>query len=260
MNPQAVFADIQSIRKKAPLIHNITNYVVMEHTANVLLAIGASPVMAHAHEEVEAMASLANGLVLNIGTLSGNWISAMQMALQAAKGPVVLDPVGAGATPYRTETALKLLRQGGITAIRGNASEIVSLIEKASTKGVDSRLDSADYVEQAKQVALRYTCLVWMSGRTDLITDGHTLIQIHNGHPLMSQVIGMGCGATAVTAAFLAVNPTLLGCAHAAALMGIAGEVAAKPGVGPGAYKPAFLDALHKISLQDIQERLQCST
>lgn len=248
-----VWADLQTIRESSPLIHNITNYVVMEQTANSLLAIGASPVMAHAIEEVAEMASMVSSLVLNIGTLSPPWVEGMQVALETAnqrKIPVILDPVGAGATAYRTETVRALLRQGTFAAIRGNPSEIASLCGHLSkTRGVDSRLTSAECVEEAKRLASENRCVVSMSGAVDLITDGTAHLFIDHGDPLMGRVTGMGCTATAITGAFLAVNPDpLLGTAHAALLMGVAGEMAAQKANGPGSFIPAFLDQLHTLS------------
>jgi hydroxyethylthiazole kinase len=264
INPKSVWSDIQTIKKTSPLVHNITNYVVMENTANGLLAIGASPVMAHAVDEVEEMAKIANSLVLNIGTLSPLWIQGMMLALKAAnsKGiPVVLDPVGAGATPYRTETAHSILNHGRVTTIRGNASEITSLegshISSAS-KGVDSLLNASDCHDQAKILASKSRCAVWMSGETDVITEGQLSLLIHNGHPLMSKVTGMGCLATAITGAFLAVNHNiLLGCAHAAIFMGIVGEIAATKCKGPGSFKFEFIDTLYTLSLDHIEERIR---
>ncbi len=262
ISPQGVWSDIQAIKKNSPLIHNITNYVVMEQTANSLLAIGASPVMAHAVEEAQDMATIANSLVLNIGTLSSAWIEAMLLALKTANSksiPIVFDPVGSGATPYRMKTANSILSHGAVTVIRGNTSEIVSLNGNQSlSRGVDSLLNASDYQEQAKMLAIQKKCIVWMSGKTDVVTNGQMLILIHNGHSLMEKVTGMGCTATAITGAFLAVNQNpLLGSAHAAILMGIAGEIAAKKGNGPGSFKLAFIDALYNISLNEIKERMR---
>lgn len=262
VDPRCVWADIQAIRDRSPLIHNITNYVVMEQTANCLLAIGASPVMAHAVEEVEDMAALSSCLVINIGTLSPPWITGMLLAQKTAhaKGiPIVFDPVGSGATPFRTQTSLAILDQASITVIRGNASEIVSLNgTQFSTKGVDSHLQAIDFQEQAIKLAQKRKCIVWMSGTTDVVTDGHTHHLIHNGHPLMGKVTGMGCTASAITGAFLAVNQNpLLACAHAATLMGIAGEIAAEMATAPGSFKLAFTDSLYKIALVPILERMR---
>lgn len=262
IDPLWVWNDIQAIKKNSPLIHNITNYVVMEQTANSLLAIGASPVMSHALEEAHEIVSIANSLVLNIGTLSSHWVEAMKIALKTAKDriiPVVLDPVGVGATTYRTQTAVDILNQGGITAIRGNASEINTLSgNQGFSRGVDSRLESSDCIENTKNLASRRKCVVWMSGSTDVITDGKTCVLIYNGDPLMSKVTGMGCTASAISAAFLAINPNpLLACLHAAILMGITGEIAAERGRCPGTFKLAFIDALYTISLEDIKGRVR---
>jgi hydroxyethylthiazole kinase len=206
IDPRFVWTDIQAIRKSRPLVHNITNYVVMESSANALLALGASPAPAHALEEVEEMAGKANSLVLNIGTLSSTWIQGMLLALQTAnsKGiPVILDLVGAGATAYRLETSRSILRQGSVAAIRGNASEIASFFgEQVPSKGVDSALVAIDYQQQAGQLALKNNCVVWMSGPVDVITDGKSLFAPARGHPIMGQVTGMGCMASALERAF----------------------------------------------------------
>lgn len=261
IDPKAVWADIQTIRNQSPLIHNITNYVVMEQTANCLLAIGASPIMAQAVEEVAELAGKANCLVLNIGTLSPIWVEGMHLALKAAETkcvPVVFDPVGSGATKYRTEVSQSLLKEGGITAIRGNASEILSLNEQHHFgRGADSHLNPFDYLEEAKEVARTYQCIVWMSGETDVITDGKTAIFVSNGHAIMKRVTGMGCTASALTGAFLAINPqALAGCVHAAILMGIVGELTAIKREGPGSFKTAFIDTLYQISFKDIEARI----
>ena len=262
IDSESVWSDIQAIKKSSPLVHNITNYVVMESTANGLLAIGASPVMAHAIDEVEDMVKIANSLVLNIGTLSFSWIQAMILALKAAnaKGiPVIFDPVGIGATPYRTNTTHSILDQGKVTIIRGNASEITSLAgNHVINKGVDSLLNALDCHDQARKLASNSKCIVWMSGATDVITEGKLSILVHNGHPLMSKVTGMGCMATAITGAFLAVDQDiLLGCAHAAISMGIAGEIASTNCKGPGSFKLEFIDALYNLSLDQIEERIR---
>jgi hydroxyethylthiazole kinase len=258
IEPEDVWADIQSIRSTSPLIHNITNYVAMEHTANSLLALGASPVMAHALEEVEEMSQLSSSLVINIGTLSPSWIKGMQIALSSAKRrglPVVLDPAGAGATSYRTDTAHTLLAQGGISVIRGNASEIVSLDHgnKSPTKGVEGDIAAIESLEQAKAVALKNNCVVWMSGHTDLITDGKLVLLMGDEHLLRGKVAGMGSVSSAITGAFLAVNDNpLMAAANAAAVMGVAAELAGETVKGPGAFKMAFLDVLYTLSKKDV--------
>lgn len=262
IGPQSVWSDILTIRKVSPLIHNITNYVVMENTANALLAIGASPVMAHAVDEVEDIVKIASSLVLNIGTLSPLWIQAMLLALQAAntkKIPVILDPVGVGATPYRNETVHSILNCGKVTVIRGNASEIATIAgNQVISKGVDSVLKSADCRDQAKILASKNRCVVWMSGETDIITDGNLSLLVHNGHPLMSKVTGMGCMATAVTGAFLAINPNvLMASTHAALFMGVVGEVASAKCRGPGSFQWEFLDALYSMTLDSLEGRMR---
>lgn len=262
VEPHGIWADIQAIKIKSPLIHNITNYVVMEKTANALLSIGASPVMAHACEEVAEMTSLADSLVINIGTLSLHWVEAMGIALKTANTlgiPAILDPVGAGATAYRTETVRMLLKHETVALIRGNASEIAALQgEGGSTKGVDSLLKASDHIDQAMAIAKRHRCIVWMSGESDVITDGQACTFVDNGDPLMSKVTGMGCTATAIAGAFLAVNKnSLLATAHAAVLMGIAGEHAATRSKGPGSFNAAFFDSLYNITLKEIEERIR---
>jgi hydroxyethylthiazole kinase len=258
----AVWSDVQSIRAQAPLVHNITNYVVMNTTANALLALGASPVMAHAEEEVEEMAGIARALVLNIGTLSAPWIEAMVKAGRVAARdgrPIVLDPVGAGATRFRTVTAQRLLRDAPPAVIRGNASEIRALYSaEQETKGVDSTRGSEEALEAAQALARHYDCAVSVSGATDLIVSASAVIRVSNGHPLMPRVTGLGCTASALTGAFAAVNSSpLLAAAHAMAVMGIAGEIAATRAAGPGSFQVHFLDALYLLQESDIHQCLK---
>ena len=257
-----LWQDIQKIRSEAPLIHNITNYVVMNITANALLAVGASPVMAHAQEEVAEMASHAKALVLNLGTLSAAWIDSMVKAGQTAVRagiPIVLDPVGSGATQFRTNTAQLLLQKAPPSIIRGNCSEIRSLVlDEHCTKGVDSIHNTEESIEAALTLAQRCACVVSVSGATDVIVDKSSTIRVSNGHPIMPRITGMGCVATALTAAFAAVNQSpLRAAAHAMALMGIAGEMAAETSAGPGSFETAFLDALYNIREFDIRNRLK---
>lgn len=262
IKPQDIWNDIQEIKKKSPLVHNITNYVTMEQTANTLLAIGASPVMSHALEEVEDMVKIAHSLVLNIGTLSPPWMEAMMLAAKAAKQkeiPIVFDPVGCGATPYRTTSALALMKNKHLTAIKGNASEIAALSgAKASTKGVDSTQDPMDFVNQAKTLAVKYNCIVAVTGPTDVVTDGKTVVFIHNGHFLMGRITGMGCIAAALMGSFLAVNKNpFVACAHTMCVMGIAGEMAAQFCHGVGSFKMSFLDSIYNLTLPHIQRALR---
>jgi hydroxyethylthiazole kinase len=257
-----IFQDIQKIREKVPLIHNITNYVVMNFTANALLALGASPVMAHAPEEVEDMAELANALVVNLGTPSIDWINSMIKAGHIANHlgtPIVLDPVGSGATRFRTESAQLLLRNTPPSFIRGNASEIRSLVlAEQCTKGVDSVHKPEETLESAQFLSKNYHCVVSISGATDLVVEDNKVMRIGNGHPIMSRVTGMGCVATALTAAFAAVNASYFhAAANAMALIGIAGELAAERCHGPGSFQAAFMDALYNIQASDIEGRLK---
>lgn len=257
-----IWQDIRRIRDEAPLVHNITNYVVMNTTANALLALGASPIMAHAVEEVEEMVRLARALVLNIGTLSGPWIEAMFRAGREAgrRGiPIVLDPVGSGATRLRTETCRRLLTELSPTIVRGNASEIASLAgARTVTKGADSTLATDDAIEMARFLSERWHCVVCVSGATDLIVGDGVVLRVRNGHPLMTRVTGLGCTATALTGAFAAVNRSpLRAAAHAMALMGIAGEIAAEQSSGPGSLQVRFLDVLYGIEEPDIRRRLK---
>ncbi len=259
-----IWRAIEKIREKAPLIHNITNYVVMNTTANALLAIGASPVMAHAIDEVEEMVAIAGALVINIGTLSDNWVESMFRAAGEAKRrniPIILDPVGAGATRYRTETARKLISTVFPSIIRGNASEIMALLEKgAGTKGVDSTALSHAALDAARDLNKTHGGVICISGETDYIIgiDSSNIIEIRNGHPMMSRVTGFGCTASALCGAFASVNSNYAtAAAQAMAVMGIAGEIAAETAAGPGSLQTAFLDTLYCLTESDIEKRLR---
>ena len=231
-------------------------------TANALLSIGASPVMAHAVEEVEEMVGLARSLVLNIGTLSASWVEAMKKAGRRARErgiPVVLDPVGAGATRFRTKTAHTLLVQVQPTIVRGNGSEIRALFyAEGATKGVDSRHGAEDALDAARSLAKQHNCVVSVSGEVDLVVSDSSLLRIVNGHPLMARVTGLGCTATALTGAFAAVNPSPVEAAvHAMAVMGVAGEIAAGKSEGPGSLQTNFLDALHLLREEELQRMVR---
>jgi hydroxyethylthiazole kinase len=255
---ESIYKDVEAIRKSAPLIHNITNYVVMNTTANALLALGASPVMAHALAEVEDMTEIASALVINIGTLSDAWIEAMDKAAKKAKErqiPIVLDPVGAGATSYRTHTAMNLIMAYSPSIIRGNASEIIGLLEsKGNTKGVDSTDDPHLALLAARVLTEQFDTVVCISGEIDYIVSAQTKISIKNGHAMMPSVTGLGCTASALCGAFAAVNPDKVAAtAHAMAVMGIAGEMAAQGAEGPGTLQLKFIDSLYSMDLEDVQ-------
>lgn len=257
-----IWRDLMRIRDEAPLVLNITNYVVMNTTANALLAIGASPVMAHAVEEVEELTGLAGALVINIGTLSTPWIEAMLKAGREAARlgiPVVLDPVGCGATRFRTDTVQRLVAELRPTIIRGNASEIRAMVQAGSaTKGVDSLYTPDEILDDARRLSRSIGCVVSVSGPVDLVIDGDRIARVANGHPMMTRVTGMGCTASAVSAAFAAVcRDPFAAAVSAMAVVGIAGEIAAEQAAGPGSFQVGFLDALHGLGEAEIGRRLK---
>jgi len=255
---------LSRIRQKAPLIHNITNFVVMNSSANILLAIGASPVMAHCRAEVAEMTSLASALVLNIGTIQEDWLESMICAAKTANSigiPVILDPVGAGATKLRTEAIKKIMKNCSISVLRGNCSEILSLESSdIKTKGVDTSLSLSDQiVDAAKQMAIEKKCIIAISGEEDCITDGTKVFRVRNGQPIMTKVTGSGCGLTAVTAAFCAVADNNLTLATAAAFgyYGLCGDLAIKTSDKPGSFHVAFIDHLYSTENEEIKKHLK---
>jgi hydroxyethylthiazole kinase len=236
------------LRARRPLIHNITNFVVMNWTANVLLALGASPVMAHAPEEVEDFAAMAGALVVNIGTLDAAFIEAMNSAAKCARkhgSPWILDPVGAGATGFRTDTANKLIKRKP-TVIRANAGEILALAGKAdgASKGVDSLAASEAGLDAARRLARKTGAVVAVTGATDYVTDGDRTESVEGGHAMSQQVTGTGCAATAVIGAFLAVEPPFEAAVHGLSVMKRAAARAAKTAEGPGSFAMRMLDAI----------------
>lgn len=245
------WATLQRLRERVPLVQSITNYVSMDVTANALLAIGAAPAMVHAAEEVEEFVGIAHALVINIGTLSPPWVEAMRLAADRAVAlgkPWVLDPVGAGATRYRTDTARELAERRP-TIIRGNASEILAVAGAANaTRGVDSAHTSSDAVESARALARQLGCVVAVTGAVDYVTDGARTLSISNGHPLMTRVTALGCSATALVGAFAAVHADpLVATAAALGALGVAGEIAARDADGPGTFRWKLLDALYLL-------------
>ncbi len=258
-------ANLNIIREKKPLIHNITNFVVMNYTANALLAMGASPVMAHAPNEVEDMVSFAGALVLNIGTLTDEWIDSMIIAGKKATElgtPIILDPVGSGATDLRTQSAKKIISCTKTTVIRGNASEILSLRDENSvTKGVDSIHSVDEATETASALAKELNTTLAITGPVDLVTDGQKKYRISNGHELMGCVTGTGCTATTVIGAFLAVdNDPVSATATALAYMGLAGEKAAEKATAPGSFMIGMLDAMYEITPEMLEKECHIET
>jgi len=254
-------ATLRAIRETKPLVHQITNYVVMNETANATLALGALPVMAHALEEVEEMVGLASALVLNIGTLSAPWIESMLRAGKAASAcgiPVVLDPVGAGATRLRTDTALRLLDAVDVTVLRGNAGEVATLVGvEAEVRGVESIGSAASPAELARQAARRFRCVASVTGPVDHVSDGDGSVAVANGHELLATVSGTGCMSSALTGCFLAGKPDdpLAAAAEALVAFGVAGEDAAEGARGPGSFHVGLYDALAALDPETLDGR-----
>jgi hydroxyethylthiazole kinase len=256
---------LRRLRETKPLVHQITNYVVMNETANATLALGALPVMAHAREEVEEMVAIAGALVLNIGTLSPSWVDAMLLAGRAANErgiPVVLDPVGAGATTYRTETAKRILDQVDVTVLRGNVGEVATLVGvDAEVRGVESIDAGVDAAELAREAGRRLGLVASVTGPVDHVSDGEDVIGIENGDPLLATVSGTGCMSTAITGCFLAVNrdEPLRAAAEALVAFGVAGEDAARGANGPGSFHAGLYDALAALDPATLDDRARLS-
>jgi len=244
---------LRAIRERKPLVHQITNYVVMNETANATLALGALPVMAHAGEEVEEMAGLASALVLNIGTLSEHWVEAMLLAGGAATArgiPVVLDPVGAGATAYRTAAARRILDLVPVTVVRGNPGEVATLVgASAEVRGVESMGAGMEAAELARAAARRLGVVASVTGPVDHVSDGERVLAVANGHELLAAVTGTGCMSSALTGCFLAGKPAepLEAAAEALAAFGVAAEDAAAGADGPGTFHARLYDALYRL-------------
>jgi len=253
---------IQQVRAQSPLVHNISNFVVMNNTANALLSVGASPIMAHAKSEVVEMVTISDSLVINIGTLDEVWSESMLLAANTASHlgkPWVLDPVGAGATSYRDHILKELLREKP-TVIRGNASEIIALNKSnlIKTKGVDSTSQSGEAVLAALDLHQKYGSIVCISGETDIVISGSQEIHLKNGHLLMTKVTGLGCSATALIGAFMAVITNKTEAVTAAmALIGVAGELAEKESNGPGSLQVKLLDKLYNITEAEFNNTLK---
>jgi hydroxyethylthiazole kinase len=258
-------ATLRELRERKPLVHQITNYVVMNETANATLALGALPVMAHAREEVEEMVGLASALVLNIGTLSQHWIEAMLLAGGAASArgiPVVLDPVGAGATAYRTDTARRILDDVRVTVLRGNAGEVATLVgAEAEVRGVESIASGIEPAELAQEAGRQLGIVASVTGAVDHVSDGDRLLAVANGHPLLAAVTGTGCMSSALTGCFLAVKPEepLEAAAEALAAFGVAAEDAAAGAEGPGTFHARLYDALAALDPDTLDGRAQIS-
>jgi len=256
-------ATLRAMREQRPLVHQITNYVVMNETANATLALGALPVMAHAHEEVEEMAGIASSLVLNIGTLSEPWVESMLLAGEAASArriPVVLDPVGAGATAYRTATAHRIIERVNVTVLRGNAGEIATLAgAHAEVRGVESMSAGLALDELARAAARQLGVIASVTGPVDHVSDGERTLAVSNGHPLLATVTGTGCMSSALTGCFLAAKPAepLEAAAEALAAFGVAAEDAADGAEGPGTFHARLYDALYALDPNTLDGRVR---
>src|SRR3954451_20594304 len=249
---------LRELRERKPLVHNITNYVVMNETANATLALGALPVMAHAREEVEEMARIASALVINIGTLSPQWVEAMLAAGAADDAPIVLDPVGAGATEYRTATAHRILDAVHVTVLRGNAGEIATLVgTHAEVRGVESIVAGLETAELARTAAQQLGVIASVTGPVDHVSDGKRVLAVSNGHELLATVTGTGCMSSALTGCFLAAKPDepLEAAAEALAALGVAAEDAAAGAGGPGTSHARLYDALYALDPATLDSR-----
>ena len=261
---------LEQVRTKAPLIHNITNYVTVNDVANVLLACGGSPIMADEAEEVEDITSICGGLNINIGTLNKRTIAGMLLAGKRAKEmghSVLLDPVGAGASALRTGTAIELMDTLHPTVIRGNISEIKTLASgSGTTKGVDADVADAvteETLDQAvafvKEFAKKSGSIVAITGAIDLVSDGETCYVIRNGRPEMGKITGTGCQLSGVMTAYITANPDnqLEAAAAAVCVMGLAGEIGwgnMQEGDGNATYRNRIIDAIYNMSAQTLDQ------
>ncbi len=255
------YALLEKIRAQKPVIHHLTNWVTIYDCANVVKVLGASPVMAHARAEVAEMAQIAAALVLNIGTLTPEFVEAMKIAALSAnsKGiPVILDVCGAGATTLRDRKCFELLDQVRIDLVKGNVSEIARISgERVRTKGVDATQVEQNMMGVAQKLARESKCTVAVTGEEDIVTDGRKLYLIKNGHPLMASIVGTGCMATSVIGAFAAVEPDLALAATAALVcFEVAAECAVEGASGPGTMKERIFDCLFHLDKQTI-DRMQ---
>ena len=262
---EKIWESILNVRKSSPLVHNITNYVVMNNTANALLAVGASPIMAHAEDEVQDMVLISGALVINMGTLSERWVNAMKLALVQANSknkPVVFDPVGAGASAYRNRVIGELMNTGRFTAVRGNASEIIAMVSAdQKTKGVDSTVSSDAAFDSARYLNEKYGTVVCISGATDYVVDGKKIAKVRNGHEMMTRVTGLGCTSTALIGAFIATEKnTFLAVTSAMALIGVAAELVIPVSNGPGSLQMNLLDKLYNITQDEFMKTIKLET
>ncbi len=248
--------DLKILRNKKPLILNLTNYVTMDFMANALLSLGAAPIMSTCSEEIKELIKISNAININIGTLNKDLIAlSMQAAVIAKKlgKPIIFDPVGAGATTIRTQTAKKLLLYSSV--VKGNASEILALSGNVhKTLGVESIHTTNQAKDVAHSLALKANCIVVISGKMDFITDGKDEIRLNFGHALMPYITGMGCTLSAMIAAFCAINKDYFkACKHAVSYFTLCGNIAGKINPCPGSFRSAFVDELFKADFKQMK-------
>ncbi len=253
---KAIAADcLEKVRAQKPVVHHLTNWVTIYDCANIVKVFGASPVMAHAKEEVADMASIASAVVLNIGTLTTDFVEAMKLAAAAAnrKGiPVVLDVCGAGATKFRDEKCFEILDKTKVDIIKGNSSEIARIAgENVQTKGVDAASVDKNLQEVAAGLAKERSCTVIITGAEDIVADGKMVMRIKNGHPMMANIVGTGCMATSVVGTFAAIEKDLAAASVAGLVCyEVAAEIAAKDARGPGSFKERLFDAVFSLDAE----------
>jgi hydroxyethylthiazole kinase len=256
---------LANIRKKQPLIHHITNTVAIGDTANLTLHLGALPIMATAAEEAAEMTGQASALVLDIGTLSSGLAQSMLLAGRKANElgiPIILDPVGAGATRLRTHTSLRLLDELAVAVVRGNEGAIGTLSGAGvEMKGVESVTGVADPAAVARKMARSWQAVVAITGKRDIVSDGTRVLAVENTHPWLQAVSGTGCLATAAIAAFVAVEHNhLVATVGALAAFGLAAELAAEETTGPSSFKIALFDHIYNLTPEQLGERARIAS
>lgn len=257
---QRISENLAAVKAKSPLIHHLTNYVTVNDCANIVLALGASPVMADDLEEVEDMVSIASALVINIGTLNARTIESMLTAGKKAKAlgiPVILDPVGVGATGLRTRTAERIIKEVKPNVIRGNMSEIKVLAGlNVAIKGVDSVADEENGSQIAKKLASEWGCIIAITGKVDFVSDGESVYAIENGHPMLANVTGTGCMTTSLIGAYCGANSdALISTIAGITSMGLAGEWAYQslsPHEGSGTFRVRLIDAIYNLTPEQL--------
>lgn len=262
VDPAAIGDGIDRMRAAAPLVQCLTNVVVTNWTANVLLASGAAPAMIDNSHEAGVFSAVAGGVLVNLGTPQDDTVAGMRAAVAGAHDagtPWVLDPIGAGGLPWRTEQAHELLAICPPAIVRGNASEIVGLAGGVGGRGTDSTASPEDALDAARALASEHNCVVAVSGAVDHITDGTRLVRVANGHEWLTRVTGAGCSLGALMAAFAAAEDRFLAAVAATALLTVAAEDAATGAAGPGSFAVALLDRLHSITNADVAGRVRLS-